>query len=560
MLLELHVKDIALIQDITVSFGPGLNILTGETGAGKSVLIGSVLLALGGKAKNDLIRRGAESGYVELVFEVKDAEKKQRLLDLGFETEDDLLIISRKLSAQRSISRVNGETVTLGRLREAAELLMDLYGQNEHQTLLNPARHLQILDDYLGVRAAEPKAAVRKAYQAWQEAVRRMDAFQLDEQERLRELEFAAFEVNEIEAAAISPGEEEELAKTYRKMRHAKTVVEALGTAYEALEELPLPAAISAVEEALNYDEDVKPIYDELCDADSILEEARRGLQSYAEGLDLDEQRFQEVEERLDLIRSLEAKYGKTAEEIEAYRAARAARIEELSAYDANRQKAEADRALREKELQAACAALTKIRAAGAKELAEAIRAELLALNFKSVQMELRLTERAPSENGADAAEFYAALNPGETKKPLAEVASGGELSRVMLAVKTVLAETDKIPTLIFDEIDTGISGRTAQQVSEKLCLIAGTHQVICITHLPQIAAMADQHYVIQKREENGRNVTSIEPLSEAERLSELARLLGGVEITDAVRQNAAEMLRLADEKKQEARARLRRA
>lgn len=554
MLLELHVKDIALIRDITVQFEKGLNILTGETGAGKSVLIGSVLLALGGKAKSDLIRQGADSGQVELIFDVSDPEKQERLAALGFETEEGLLIISRRLSAQRSISRVNGETVTLGRLREVAELLMDLYGQNEHQTLLNPARHLQILDDYLGERAAARKETVKKAYQAFQAAVRHAAAFRLDEQERLRELEFASFEVNEIEAAAIQPGEEEELAKTYRKLSHAKTVVEQLGAAYAALEELPLPAALSAVEEALSYDEEVQPIYDELCDADSILEEARRGLQDYVERMDLNEQRFHEVEERLDLIRSLEAKYGKTAEEIEAYRLSRAARIEELSAYEANKQEAEREKTKREQELLAACEALTKVRALGAKELAEAIRRELLALNFKSVQMELRLTKREPSENGADGAEFYAALNPGESPKPLAEVASGGELSRVMLAVKTVLAETDRIPTLIFDEIDAGISGRTAQQVSEKLCLISGSHQVICITHLPQIAAMADSHYVIRKEERDGRNVTSIEKLSEAERLDELARLLGGVEITEAVRENAAEMLQLAEEKKRQAR------
>ena len=554
MLLELHVKDIALIHDITVTFGAGLNILTGETGAGKSVLIGSVLLALGGKAKTDLIRKGAESGLVELVFTVDETEtdKRERLLALGFEPEEGILAISRRITPLRSISRINGETVTLQKLREVSELLIDLYGQNEHQTLLNPVRHLQILDDYLGEKAEPLRTEVQAAFRAYQAAVRETQSFRMNEQERLREMEFAAFEVNEIEAAAIKPGEEEALSRAYRRMNHAKAVAERIDHACGILDDLPLSAALSDVQDALTHDDGLKPVFDQLCDADSILEDARHALQAYADSLELDEQSFRETEERLDLIRNLEAKYGQSTEQIEAYRDSRKKRLEELTRYEEDKQRARAKQDAAKKFLIEACRRLTELRKTGAKALAAQIRKELLDLNFDSVQIELRLSGKVPGENGADEAEFYAALNPGEMMKPLAEVASGGELSRVMLAVKTVLAATDQIPTLIFDEIDTGISGRTAQQVSEKLSAIAKTHQVICITHLPQIAAMADQHFCITKQESEGRNVTRIERLSPEASLEELARLLGGVEITDAVRKNAAEMRALAQEKKEE--------
>lgn len=552
MLLELNVRDIALIKEASASFGRGLNILTGETGTGKSVIIGSALLALGAKAKADLIRRGAESAYAELVFEIKDTEKKARLKELGAELEDDgILVISRKLTPQRSLGRINGETVNLGKLRETAELLIDIYGQNEHQSLRDSKKHLELLDAYLHKEAGELLAKTAACFRAYHTAKKNYESFNLNEQERIREADLAAFELDEIDAAAIRDGEEEQLAADYRRLSHAKQVAEALNLADQALDENTVGAALSAVSDALRYDDTLKDIYHQLSDADSILQSAQRDLRDCADSLDLNENTFREVEERLDLIRALEAKYGNSAAEIRAYRERRAEKLAELEDYDNRRQKAKKEADAAKERLLDAAMALREKRKEGAKTLCSRIRTELLDLGFDSVRLELLFTEKAPSENGADEVCFMASLNPGEPEKPLSEAASGGELSRFMLALKTVLAETDDIPTLIFDEIDTGISGRTAQKVSEKLSLIARTHQVICITHLPQIAAMADNHYVIEKAEEDGRNETRIRRLSEEESLEELARLLGGVAITGAVRENAREMKRLANAKKQ---------
>lgn len=553
MLIELNVRDIALIREASADFGSGLNILTGETGAGKSVIINAALLALGAKARIDLIRRGAESAYVELVFEVKEQEKLEQLLALGVPVEaDGQLIISRRITPSRSLSRINGETVTLGRLREISGLLIDIYGQNEHQSLKDTDRHLALLDEFLHRDAAELLQEVRESCCLFRAAKKAYESFDLNEQERMREADLALFELNEIDEANMQEGEEERLVQEHRRLSHAKQVIEALNRADQALSGDPAGTALAEVEEALRYDDEVKQIYDQLADADSILQSVRRDISDYADSFDLDEAHFQEIESRLDLIRGLEAKYGSSIQEIRAYRDSRAARLEVLENYE--KQKAGAQRALSEakKRLEAAALALRAKRKEGAKQLCARVREELLELGFESVQLSLAFTEKEPSENGADEVEFMAALNPGESMKPLSEAASGGELSRFMLALKTVLAETDDIPTLIFDEIDTGISGRTAQKVSERLSLIGRTHQVICITHLPQIAAMADSHYVIEKEETDGRNVTRIRKLGKEESLDELARLLGGVEITSAVRENASEMKKLAEEKKRQ--------
>ena len=553
MLLELNVKDIALIKKADVEFGAGLNILTGETGAGKSIVIGSVALALGKKAQPDIIREGAEYAVIELVADVPDEVIAEKLRELSLlPDEGDGLIISRKIGSSRSVSKINDETVTLSRLREVTELLIDIYGQHEHETLLHSGKQLELLDDFSHRETAELRQKVKKAWMEYKTLLRKCREFTMDESERQREIDFAAFEIGEIEAAAVKDGEEEELSARYRRMNHAREIAEHLARAYGLLEESGVSAALSEIETANGYDEGLQGIRDQLFDAESILSGAAREIRGYADGMDMDEESFHETEARLDLIRGIMAKYGKTAAEIEAYRERKAARLKELTDYENNLRRAE--EACREAEelLRALCGKLTEARKQAALIFSERVQKELLELGFQSVSFELSFREIEPSENGADDITFMAALNPGERLRSLAEAASGGELSRVMLAVKTVLAETDRIPTLIFDEIDTGISGRTAQKVAERLALIAKRHQVICITHLPQIAAMADRHFVISKEEEGGRNVTEIRRLSEEETLSELARLLGGAQITEAVRENAAEMKALANARKKE--------
>lgn len=556
MLLELHVKDIALIREATVEFKNGLNIMTGETGAGKSVIIGSCMLALGGKARPDIVRDGAESAYVELVFSVeKEAEPYFR--SLGIDPEDGIIVMSRKMAAGRSVSRINGETVSLKTLRDAAARLIDIYGQNEYHTLMDTENHLTILDAFLGSTVAAEKADVKAAYDRYCNAEKVLASFDLDEEKKAREIELAEYEIAEIEEAGLVPGEEEELAAEYKKLNNSRNIIEYMDRAYGALTSDAAGEALSMLESAMRYDPELSGIRDELYDAQTILSDALREISSYVSSCDLSEEKLRETEKRLDLIRTLETKYGKTVDDVIGYGKKKEERLGLLRDYDENRKTAEAELAKAREELCGACGRLSEKRKEGALILCAKIRRELLELGFDSVTMELSFTEKEPQENGADRVCFLTALNPGEKAKPLSEVASGGELSRVMLSIKTVLAKTDQIPTLIFDEIDAGISGRTAQKVAEKLAIISTDHQVICITHLPQIAAMADTHYLISKEELDGRNVTGIRELSGEEPVKELSRLLGGAEITESVMENAAEMKALAERKKEEKRSSL---
>lgn len=548
MLVHLFVKNLALIDSAEVEFGEGLTILTGETGAGKSVLIGSVNLALGGKASKDLIRQGCDSAYVELIFSVNDEKKKNALLEKGVAlTEDNLIIISKKIMPTRSISRINDETVTSARLREITGLLIDLHGQHDHQSLLYHVRHLEILDEYGKNRTAGLKEKIAEAYREYAQLKKKLETFQTEEDQRLREMDFLRFQIAEIENAALKAGEEEACEAAYRRFAHSRKIAEGLSEAYRAVSTDEISRALRAVEQAVLYDETLSGIRDELSDVDGLLGDLTREISSYLGEMTFDEEQFKQTESRLDLIRSLESKYGATIEAVHQTLAEKTDRLEELEHFDELRSALQNEFAEKERKLEVLCAELTTERKTVAEELTKKIEEGLRELNFLDVafHMEFRALTHY-TENGRDEAEFLISANPGEPLRPLAQVASGGELSRIMLAIKTVLAETDDIPTLIFDEIDTGISGRTAQMVSEKLRVIAKRHQVLCITHLPQIAAMADEHIEIKKSVEKGRTVTRIRTLSEEEMIEELARLLGGVQITDAVRRNAREMKALA--------------
>lgn len=551
MLFHLYVKNLALIDSAEVEFDEGLNILTGETGAGKSVIIGSVNVALGGKASRDLIRQGCDSAYVELVFSVDEEGRREALKEKGVTpTEDNLIIISKKITPARSISRINDETVTAARLREITGLLIDVHGQHEHQSLLYHARHLEILDEYGKARTAGLKLNIAETYREYAGLKKKMESFRTDEEQRRREADFLRFQIDEIEAAALRPGEEEECETAYRRYANARKIADGMQEAYQAVSTDEISRALKAVETAAHYDEGIAGIRDTLADVDALLSELSREISSYMDDLVFDDEEFHAIETRLDLIRSLESKYGRTIEEVNGSLREKTERLEELENFDFLRTKTEKELERAEGELSELCRELTQVRKEIAKELTEKIEEGLKELNFLDVRftMEFRPLSHYTSE-GLDEAEFLISTNPGEPVRPLGQVASGGELSRIMLAIKTVLAETDEIPTLIFDEIDTGISGRTAQMVSEKLRVIAGRHQVICITHLPQIAAMADSHFEIKKSVEGGRTVTRIRPLEENETVDELARLLGGAEITDAVRRNAKEMRALAKQK-----------
>lgn len=554
MLLELHVRNLALIEKADVEFAGGLNILTGETGAGKSIIIGSVNMALGGKASKDSIRQGADSAYIELLFSVTDPEKRQALKALDVEPDEDgTLIISRKIMPSRSTSKINDETVTTSRLKAITGLLLDIHGQHEHQSLLHKSRHLEILDAYLNEETHQIKEQIGEEYRRYQALTKKLESFTLDGEGQIREADFCRFEIEEIEDAAIKEGEEEELALQYRRYSHSRKIMEGLSAAYEAVHDDGISRALREIDTIYQYDEEgLKNIRSQLGDLESLLSDAGWEISSYMENMTFDEETFRQIEERLDRIRGLMAKYGGTLDMVVKNLEEKKKRLEELENYDQARREVETDLEKSRHQLEKLCQHLSKIRKKGGEELRGKIYQALQDLNFINVDFAIEITRLTHfTANGFDEAEFKISANPGEPARPLKDVASGGELSRIMLAIKAVLADTDQIPTLIFDEIDTGISGRTAQKVSEKLSYIAKSHQVICITHLPQIAAMADSHFEIAKAAKKGRTATTIRRLGDEEAIRELARLLGGAEITEAVLNNAAEMKKLAEQTKQ---------
>ena len=552
MLLELHVKNLALIEKADVEFGEGLNILTGETGAGKSIIIGSVSMALGGKTSRDSIRHGADYAYIELVFSVREEGRIRFLRELGTEpTEDGLVIISRKITPSRSISRINDETVTAARLRQITGLLLDIHGQHEHQSLLYKSKHLEILDAYVKAKTQPAKKKIEEEYRNYCVLRERLSSFELDIDARLREADFLRFEIQEIEDGNIKEGEEEELAARYRRFSHARRIAESLNEAYDRLQADAVTRALRSVEQVTEYDEALQSIRDQLYDAEAILSDAGREISAYISSMEFDEESWKQTEERLDQIHSLQNKYGASVSAIQASLEQKRKRMEELENYDAFREQTEKELKISTDYLGKLCTDLSEIRKKASAELVKRIRTGLLDLNFLDVEFDMEFkTLDHFTPDGWDEVQFLISTNPGQPMRPLKDVASGGELSRIMLAIKTVLADSDEIPTLIFDEIDTGISGRTAQKVSEKLSYIAGSHQVICITHLPQIAAMADIHFEIRKSASEGFTATTIERLGREETVRELARLLGGAQITEAVLKNAREMKDLADQTK----------
>ena len=558
MLQHLHVKDLALIKEAEIDFTKGLNILTGETGAGKSLLIGSVNLALGGKVSRDMVRSGAPFGLVELVFQVERPKEREALAELDLEPEEDQLILSRKITGGKSINKINGQIVTAGVLREAAGVLLDLHGQHEHQSLLQKKKHLEILDEFSRDILSSIKKELKSVYQEYQRLKEKLEDFSSDEAARKKEADFLEYEIGEIENADLQPGEDEELEALYRRMSNGKKITEALSfvhgeTGYEehtaagerigrALRELSLVA---------DYDERLQELSEQLSCVDGLLNDFNRDISEYLSEMDFGEEAFLETQERLDTINSLKSKYGKTIPLILEYEKRAQARLEELENYDARVE--ELSGKLKKAELLGLelSGKLSDLRKEQADILSEKIKAHLIDLNFLEVEFHIAL-ERLPdfTANGFDSVEFLISTNPGEEAKPLVKVASGGELSRIMLAIKTVLADQEDVGTVIFDEIDVGISGRTAQKVSEKMALIGKSRQVICITHLAQIAAMADSHFLIEKQVHGGETRTNVRSLTEAESVEELARILGGAQITDTVLKSAREMKDLATGKK----------
>lgn len=554
MLTNLHVKNLALIDEVEVEFGPGLNILTGETGAGKSIIIGSVNLALGRKMSKEMIRKGAGSALIELVFQTGNPKVLNKLREMEIEAADGQVIITRKLSEGRSISKINGEACTVSQIKNLAAELLDIHGQHEHQSLLYQDRQLEILDAY-GREETEPaKNAVHEAYQVYKKLKKELSEYQLDEEGRAREIAFLEFEIREIEEAALKAGEDDELEQQYRKMFNAGKIADGLNQIYRMTGYEEGSGAGEQVGRALkelsgisSCDTRLVELEHTLKDIDGILNDFNREVSDYQTELVFSEEELYQAEKRLDEINHLKSKYGNSIEEIFSYKEKQSKKLEQLLNYE-SRKSILSDKLKKAGEmLQTVSHTLSEIRKSYSEKLEQKIIEGLKDLNFEDIKFKIIFSELDHyTKDGTDSIEFQISTNPGEQLKALAKVVSGGELSRIMLAIKTILADKDETETLIFDEIDTGISGRTAQKVSEKMAEIGRNHQILCITHLPQIAAMADLHFEILKTVTGMETKTIIRRLSEEESISELARILGGARITKAVEENAKEMKELA--------------
>lgn len=556
MLENLHVKNLALIEEEDITFLDGLHILSGETGAGKSIILGALGLALGGKVSKDMLRDPGKEALVEAVFRITRDSQRKQLAELDIEPYDDEVILSRKITESRSVAKINGEMVPAIKMKEVGDIFLDIHGQNDHQSLLHKKKHLEMLDEYAKNEVGPLKERMQTAYktyaakqQEWKEAN------QLDG-DREREISFLEYEIKEITEANLEIGEDARFENQYRRLSNSKRIMEALSEAYQqtsgsdgASEQVG--RAVQRLHQTLSYDEALEPMFESLNDIDSLLSDFNRDLSQYMAEAEFDEEMFAQIDGRLNEINRLKDKYGATIEDILAAKQEKEDRLEKLMHHEAYLAKLTQALNDAKKEAEDAAFALSGMRKRYAKELSGKVEEALMDLNFLDVHfsMEFLQTDHIGAD-GYDDAQFMIRTNPGEPIRPLKDVASGGEMSRIMLAIKTVLAEHDDIDTLIFDEIDAGISGRTAQAVSEKLHLVAKEHQVICITHLPQIAAMADHHYLIQKDVVGNETISSIEALSYHDSIKELARMLGGTTITQTVLDNAKEMKDLAQGKK----------
>ena len=556
MLENLHVKNLALIEEEDITFLDGLHILSGETGAGKSIILGALGLALGGKVSKEMLRDGDKEALVEAVFRVTRESQRKQLAALDVEPYDDQIILSRKITESRSVAKINGEMVPAVKMKQVGDIFLDIHGQNDHQSLLHKKKHLEMLDEYAKSEVQPLKERMHTAYkkyaqkqQEWQDADR-MDG------DREREISFLEYEIHEIAEANLQVGEDERFESQYRRLSNSKRIMEALGEAQQMSAGADgasdqIGRAIQRLHQVVVYDEALSPMLDSLSDIDSLLSDFNRDLSQYMSEAEFDEELFAQIDGRLNEINRLKDKYGSTIEQILAAKEEKEERLQKLQHYEEYLAKLSEECKQAKKEAEDAAFALSSMRQRYAKELSKKVEDALLDLNFLDVHFSMEFLQAEKiGMDGYDDAQFMIRTNPGEPIRPLKDIASGGEMSRIMLAIKTVLAEHDDIDTLIFDEIDAGISGRTAQAVSEKLHLVAKEHQVICITHLPQIAAMADHHYLIQKDVVGNETISSIEALSYHDSIKELARMLGGTTITQTVLDNAKEMKELAQQKK----------
>lgn len=564
MLVDFRVKNFALIDELEINFAAGLNVLTGETGAGKSIIIGALDILLGARASTDLIRKGKESAYIEAAFEPERLEQiNEYLEEAGIETDPDLLILSREIRQNgNNRNRINGQLVTASMIKGVSKYLVDIHGQHEHQRLLDSSSQLNLLDEFIGQEKEELLLRIKDLYQEQNKIEEELAALDIDEGEKARETDLLKYQIQEIQDAALKDNELEELEQDLKILTNLEEINAVVASMYKSIQGddySNIEGIMSQIVSFLKDLEDLKELDGELAGFYNILndiyyqlEELSFSLNNYHGKLEFDPEKLERVEKRLSLITSLQRKYGQTIEEIRNYQEEMEKRLEFLLAQD----KLLAELTKRKEKILEEyyyyARKLSELRKTRALELEEVIATELADLAMNNTIFKVVFTEKSPSIDGIDKVEFLIAPNPGEDLKPLGKIASGGELSRIMLALKTIIAHVDQVDTLIFDEVDTGVGGKVAQKMAEKLALIGKQRQVLCITHLPQIASMGDKHFFIEKRQEENRTYTRIYDLNNEERRAEIARMLGGFMLTDTTVRHAEEMLVMAEVKKRE--------
>ncbi len=571
MLETLSIRNLAVVEAVDVHFYPGFHVLTGETGAGKSIIIDALALIVGGRGSADSIRYGCEKAEMEALFNLPSGHPVWETLErLGISAQqEEHLIIRREItSSGKSTSRVNGQMVNLSMLREIGEQLVNIHGQHEHQNLLKAERHLGLLDTYGEAIIGPLKAVYQEKYSAFAKVEKELRELQESSQKAYQMLDLYRFQLEEISSAGLKPGEDELLAEERVKLSHSEKMMESVSGAYELLHDRQgiesIGNVISKLEDAVRYDEKgLRAVLEQLQSSYYQLEDAAFQLRDYREDIEFNPQRLEDIENRLDLISGLRRKYGDSVEQILAYYEQIHRETDLLENKDEYLEKLTDKRNALLAVLMDAAYELSEARQHCAVDLAAQVEGELKDLQMErtSLQVKLDILEdpRGVEYNdrrirltrqGIDSAEFMISPNPGEPLRPLGKIASGGELSRIMLAMKSIFARHDAIPVLIFDEVDTGVSGRAAQSIADKLYKLSSTCQVFSITHLPQVACMADHQYLIRKKVEDGRTMTEVESLTNDGRVMELARMLGGVEITEKTLHHSQEMLNLAEASK----------
>ena len=553
MLEHLHIRNVALIKESEISFGDGLNILTGETGAGKSMIIDSLQFALGGRAGKDFLRHGEKQAAVEALFSVQSQALTEKLAENGIAPEEDgTLLITRTLSeAGKSVCRINGSTVTVGMLKEIAEDMIDIYGQHEHQSLLNPVKHIRLLDRFCGAGFGEAMEEYKNSRQRLKDLEKQLAILIGDESQREQRMDMLLFQKEEIEAAELREGEEDALLEQKKRLSSMERLIRLTGESitlmYDGDDRAPsacdqLGDALAKLQEAAEYDAALSPLTDALADGYAAVEDCARELKRETEKQEADPEELERIEERLQLFYKLKRKYGGSIEAVLEFYEKAVQELEFLSNSSEKAAELSAKKAEEEKRLSALAETLTARRRATAEQVEEQIETALHDMEMKHARFHIQIEEKADwGADGKDKVEFLISANAGEPLKPLAKIASGGEMSRVMLALKTVLVDADEIGTFIFDEIDTGVSGRTARRVGEKMRFLGGKRQLLCITHLPQIAAMADNHFLIEKESDAGETVTRVTALDEEGAVREVARLMN--DVTETTLAAARELL-----------------